>query len=176
MMSHKKYRVTLTADEPDHLDDVLRKGNAAALVLTRARILPTADQADRGPALGDATAADDLEAGLRTISRVRERFVERGSGDCLRRNRQDQPSRVRTRDRAAEAKRIARACSDPPDDRAAWAMQLLADERVELKVVGAISDPTVRRASKNAPSGRGSRSRGASRAGRAGRSPPPWRT
>ena len=88
-------------------------------MLTRARILLKADQADGGPALDDAAIADDLEVGLRTISRVRERFVERGFEDCLRRKKQDRPSRVRTLDGAAEAKLIALACSDPPADRRA---------------------------------------------------------
>ena len=53
-MSQKKYLVTLTPDERDHLDDLLRRGKASALVLTRARILLRADQADGG--LGNLTA------------------------------------------------------------------------------------------------------------------------
>ena len=48
-MPEKKYLVTLTPDERDHLNGLLRKGKAAALVLTRARILLKADQADGGP-------------------------------------------------------------------------------------------------------------------------------
>lgn len=175
-MSQKKYLVTLTPDERDHLNDLLGKGKAAALVLTRARILLKADQADGGPALEDEAIADDLEVGLRTISRVRRRFVERGFADCLRRKTQDKPSRQRTLDGTAEAKLIALACSDPPQDRAAWTMQLLADRLVELKVVDAISDETVRRAMKKIRSSRGSRISGAFRRGRAGRSSRPWRT
>src|SRR5947209_6728785 len=124
-MSQKKYLVTLTTDERDHLDDLLRTGKASALVLTRARILLKADQAEGGPALDDGTIADELEVGLRTISRVRRRFVERGFEDCVRRKKQDRPSRVRTLDGAAEAKLIAVACSDPPDGRAAWTVQML---------------------------------------------------
>lgn len=175
-MSQKKYLVTLTPDERDHLADLLRKGKASALVLTRARILLQADQADGGPALDDQAIADDLGVGVRTISRVRERFVERGFEDCLRRKAQDRPSRPRTLDGAAEARLIALACSDPPDDRAAWTMQLLADKLVELKVVDAVSGTTVRRAMNKTRSDRGSRSSGASRRGRAGRSSPRWRT
>jgi transposase len=175
-MSRKKYLVTLTADERGHLDDLLRRGKVSALVLARARILLAADQADGGPALEDTAIADDLGVGLRTVSRVRRRFVERGFEDCLRRKRQDKPSRPRTLDGAAEARLIALACSDPPDDRAVWTMRLLADKLVELRVVNAVSGTTVRRAMKKTRSSRGSGSSGASRAGRAGRSSPPWRT
>lgn len=175
-MSQKKYLVTPTPDERDHLENLLDKGKASALVLTRARILLKADQADGGPALDDAAIAEDLDVGLRTIGRVRERFVERGFEDCLRRKTQDKPSRERTLDGTAEAKRIALARSDPPADRAVWAMQLLADKLVELKVVDAVSDETVRRAMKETRSSRGSRSSGASRPDPAGRSSRPWRT
>jgi len=175
-MSQKKYLVTLTPDERDHLENLLGTGKASALVLIRARILLKADQADGGPALDDAAIADDLGVGLRTISRVRERFVERGFEDCLRRKRQDKPSRERTLDGAAEAQLIALACSDPPDDRDVWTMQMLADKLVELKVVNTVSDETVRRALKKAPSSRGSRSSGASRPAPAGRSSRRWKT
>jgi Homeodomain-like domain len=175
-MPNKRYLVTLTPDERDHLDDLLGKGKASALVLTRARILRKADQAGGGPAWDDAQIAEALEVGLRTVSRVRERFVERGFEDCLRRKPQDKPSRERKLDGAAEAKLIALACSDPPGDRAVWAMQLLADKLVELEVVDAVCDETVRRAMKKTRSSRGSRSSGASRRGRRASSSPGWRT
>src|SRR5262249_9677976 len=126
-MSQKKYLVTLTADERDHLDDLLHGGRASAGFLPGARILLAADQADGAPALDAAAPADELGVGLRTISRVRRRFVERGFEDCLRRKAQDKPSRPRKLDGAAEAKLIALACSDPPDGQAVWTMQLPAD-------------------------------------------------
>jgi transposase len=173
---NKKYLVTLTPDERDHLDTLLRRGKASALVLTRARILLKADQADGGPAWPDDRIAEALDVGERTISRVRQRFVERGFEDCLQRKPQDQPSRVRKLDGKAEAKLIALACSDPPDGQAVWTMKLLADKLVELEVVDAVSDETVRRVMKKTRSSRGSRSSGASRTGRAGRSSRRWRT
>ena len=175
-MPQKKYLVTLTPDERDHLNDLLRKGEASALVLTRARILLKADQADSGPAWPDDRIAEALDVGERTISRVRRRFVERGFADCLRRKPQEKPSRERKLDGKAEAQLIALACSDPPDGRAAWTMRLLADRLVELEVVDALSDETVRRVMKKTRSSRGSRSSGASRTGRAGRSSRRWRT
>ncbi|WP_162668267.1 IS630 family transposase [Gemmata massiliana] len=147
-MSQKKYVVTLSADERDHLDDLLRTGKVSVLVRTQTRILLRADQADGGPALDDETIADQLEVGLRTISRVRRRFVERGFEDCVRRKKQDRPSRVCKLDGAAEARLIAVACSTPPDGREAWTMQMLADKLIALDVVEAIFDETVRRALK----------------------------
>jgi putative transposase len=60
-----------------------------------------------------------------------------------------------------EALLVALACSQP-DERESWTMQLLADKLVELKVVDAISDETVRRTLKKTTSNRGKRSSGAS--------------
>ena len=175
-MSEKKFRVDLTADERDHLDDLLRKGKASVLVLSRARILLLADQSDLGPAVSGETIAEDLGIGLRTISRVRRRFIERGFEACLQRKPQDRPSRERTLDGTAEAKLIAMACSSPPDGRAVGTMQLLADRLVELKIVETISDETVRRAMKKTRSSRGRRSSGAFRRGRVASSSPAWKT
>ena len=169
-MPEKRYLVTLAPDERDHLNGLLRKGKAAALVLTRARILLKADQADGGPAWDDARIADALGVGERTVGRVRQRFVERGFEAALRRKPQDRPSRERKLDGAAEARLVALACSKAPSGRAEWTMQLLADKLVELGVVDAVSDETVRRALKKTPSSRGRRSSGASRARRAGSS------
>jgi transposase len=165
-MPQKKYLVTLTPEERDHLAQLLSAGKAAALVLTRARILLKADQAAGGPAWDDARIAEALDCGHRTVERVRQRFVEQGVEAALQRKKQDRPSRPRKLDGAAEARLIALACSQPPEGRAGWTMRLLADRLVELEVVDAVSDETVRRAMKKTPSSRGRRSSGASRPAR----------
>jgi hypothetical protein len=50
---------------------------------------------------------------------------------------------------------IALACSQPPDGRKAWTLQLLADRLVELRVVDSVCDETVRRVLKKTRSSRG---------------------
>lgn len=169
-MPQKKYRVTLTAEERDQLTRLLSAGRASALVLTRARILLKADQADGGPAWEDARIAEALDVGQRTVERVRQRCVERGLDAALQRKPQDRPSRLRKLDGAAEARLIALACSAPPEGRVCWTLKLLAGRLVELEVVDAVSDETVRRVLKKTRSSRGRRSSGASRRGRTRRS------
>ena len=71
------------------------------------------------------------------------------------RKKQDKPSRERVLDSRAEAKLIALACSAAPAGRQEWTMQLLADKLVELKIVEAVSDETVRRTLKKTRSSRG---------------------
>jgi transposase len=151
----KKYRVTLTADEREQLAAMIATGKAAAQKLVHARILLKADQADGGPGWTDQRVAEALEVSVATVERVRQRFVEDGLGAALVRKKQDQPSRPPTLDGRAEARLIALACSQPPQGRAAWTMQLLADRLVELKVVAAVCDETVRRCLKKTSSSRG---------------------
>src|SRR5947209_4351221 len=144
----KRYLVTLTPDERDRLTALVSAGTRSALTITRARILLEADQADGGPAWGDARIAEALDCGLRTVERVRQRLVERGLEPALGRERQDKPSRERKFDGAAEARLIALACSAPPEGRARWTLRLLADRLVELEVFEAVGRETVRRALK----------------------------
>ena len=121
----------------------------------RARILLKADAAPGAPAWKDEDIATALEVGRRTVERVRQRFVERGLDGALNRKQQDRPSRERKLDGQAEAHLIALACSEAPDGRKEWTMQLLADKLVELEIVESISDETVRRTLKKTSSSRG---------------------
>jgi Homeodomain-like domain len=126
----------------------LRCGRRSARTLLRARILLKADEAPGGPAWDDARIADALGCGLRTVERVRERFVEQGLDAALHHKSQDRPSRARLFDGSAEAHLIALACSRPPAGRKAWTVRLLADRLIELEVLPAVSRETVRRVMK----------------------------
>jgi transposase len=140
----KRYKVTLDAQERQDLHDLIAAGQAAARKLTHARILLKADAADGGPAWPDHQIADALEVSVATVERVRQRFVEEGLEAALDRKRRERPAREVKLDGHAEAHLIALACSAPPEGRAVWTMQLLADKLVELEVVDSISDETVR--------------------------------
>lgn len=80
---------------------------------------------------------------MRTIDRVKKRFVEEGLEASLERKLTS-----RTYDRKAdgdvEAKLVALCCSDPPKGRSRWSLRLLADRMVELNYVDSISPVTVR--------------------------------
>jgi hypothetical protein len=154
-MPQKKYLVTLIAEERVQLSGLLSAGRSSARTLTRARILLKADQADDGPAWDDGRIADALGCGRRTVERVRQRFVESGVAAALSHKAQTRPSRTPVLDGAAEARLIAVACSEPPDGRAAWTLELLADKLVELAVVESVSRATVRRVLKKTHSSPG---------------------
>jgi transposase len=144
----KRYKVTLETEERQRLHDLIAAGQAAARKLAHARILLKADSAAGGPAWPDWQIAEALEVSTDTVERVRQRFVELGLDAALDRKRRERPPREIKLDGRAEARLIALACSTPPEGRAVWTMQLLADKLVELEIVDSISDETVRLALK----------------------------
>jgi hypothetical protein len=144
----KRYKVTLEAEERQSLLDLIAAGKAASRKLAHAHILLKADAADGGPAWPDYRIAEAFEVSTATVERVRQRFVELGLDAALDRKQRERPPREIKLDGRAEARLIALACSTPPEGRAVWTMQLLADKLVELEVVDSISDETVRLALK----------------------------
>lgn len=151
----KKYKVMLDAEERAYLLGLIGAGKASALKLARARILLKADAGPEGPAWPDASIAEAVEVDVTTVERIRQRCVEQGLEAALQRKTQDHPSRRRKLDGAGEARLVALACSEPPHGRAAWTLQLLADRLVELRVVDAIADETVRQVLKKTNLSRG---------------------
>lgn len=132
----KKYFVKLTPDERADLEALTSKGTARARQIKRALILLAADEGEK-----DAVIATKVRVHLNTVVRIRHRFTEEGLKKAL--NERPRPGNPRRLDGRQEAYVIALACSDPPEGRDKWTMQLLANRLVELKVVESISDDTV---------------------------------
>ncbi|MCU0570089.1 MAG: helix-turn-helix domain-containing protein [Oculatellaceae cyanobacterium Prado106] len=137
-MSQKRYIVDLTDVEVDELKTMLSSGNHSARKLTRARILLQVHQGKT-----DREVARNLGVDLSTVERTREKFVSSTSlSEAL--SERPRPPKPRKLDSKAEALLVATACSDAPDGRSKWTMQLLANRLVALQVVDSISDETVR--------------------------------
>jgi transposase len=136
----KKYKVTLTEEERQDLEQLISRGKGVARKLLHARILLKADET---VGWSDERISEALEVSLSTIGRVRERFVEEGLEAALERKT---PNRVYQRrlDGAQEAHLVALVCSPPPEDRGRWTLQLLAEKMVELEYVEYVSKETVR--------------------------------
>jgi transposase len=141
---NKKYRVTLTTAERQELDGLLARGKADVRRLKHAQILLKADQAEAGPAWPDARIAEALDAGITTVERVRQRFVEEGLASALSPYRGGKRIYSRKLDGAQEAHLVALACSKPPEGRGRWTLRLLARRMVELADVDSVSYETVR--------------------------------
>ena len=141
---NKKYRVTLSTAERQELDGLLARGKADVRRLKHAQILLKADQAEAGPAWPDARIAEALDAGITTVERVRQRFVEEGLASALSPYRGGKRIYSRKLDGAQEAHLVALACSKPPEGRGRWTLRLLARRMVELAYVDSVSYETVR--------------------------------
>ena len=136
-MSHEKYVVNLDDDERKVLTDLIKKGTEKARRISRAHVLLLANE-DKS----DATITATLHTSVSTILRTRKRFVEGNVAGAL--NDQPHPKRGTKLDGKGRALLVATACSTPPEGRAKWTLQLLAERLIELKVVETISDETVR--------------------------------
>ena len=140
---NKRYLVTLTDDERQSLRDLVSKGKAAARAIEHARILLKADVAED---CNDEEISQALDVSIRTVERVRRRFVEDGLESALRPPRVPRPPRKI--DGEVEAHWVALACSDPPAGRGRWTVRLLAQKLVGLGHVNSISHESVRTALK----------------------------
>ncbi len=150
----KKYHVGLTEEEQEELNALVSKGRAAAYKQTHARILLLSDENQADGPMMDQEIAQALRVGTATVERVRRRCVEEGVKAALERKRQLNRRRKKLDDQG-EAHLMALACSQPPEGRVSWTLQLLADGLVEREIVESISTETVRRTLKKTNSSLG---------------------
>jgi transposase len=135
-----RHIVELTEQERNELIELTRSGSPSARKVRRANILLMADQAE----LTDEQIAQALSSSTSTVYRTKRRLVDGGLPHAL--NEATRPGGERKLDAKQEATLIALACTNPPEGRAKWTMQLLADRLVVLlPEVGMVSAETVRR-------------------------------
>jgi transposase len=138
MAMKRVYVVKLREQERTELIQYLRKGRSSARSQTRARILLLSDDD-----LKDDEIATTLKVSKSTVCRIRKRYCEGGLDYALlEKPRSGAPAKV---DGTIEAKITMLACSEPPDGRSKWTLNLLADRLVEMEVVDSISNMTVQR-------------------------------
>ena len=136
-----KHRIlSLTNEQREHLDNLIRTGNAPARVQARARILLHTDRS-QGHARFDKEVAEALRVSAATVIRTRKTFLDEGLEAAL----YDKPRPGATPKITGdiEAQLITLACSDPPQGRARWTLRLLADKMVELGYIDTISNVAV---------------------------------
>ena len=133
-----RYRVELSQAERGELTALLSGGKHAARKLKRAQILLAADAG-----AGDEDIAISVGVGGSTVYRTKRRFLVGNLEEAL--SEEPRPGASRKLSGEEEALLIATACSNPPEGRARWTLELLADELVRLTEHDSISRETVRR-------------------------------
>jgi transposase len=143
------YKVTLTEAERHELESFINKGKSAAKKLSHARVILATDRGEFNNAhnLDYESIAKQLHVSIKTVERVRRRFVEEGVDSAINRKSHSRvkPSIFKGEE---EAQLIVLACSNPPVGRSTWTLKLLADKLVSLDVVKSVSPSTVGRALK----------------------------
>lgn len=140
----EKYRVTLTKEERAELMEIIHKGKHSSQKFRAAYILLNCDRSKYADPITNEQISQALKVGMRTIDRVKKRFVEEGFEQALQRKPADRVYQ-RKADGDVEAHLVALSCSKPPEGQATWSLRLLADKMVELEYVESISHETVRR-------------------------------
>jgi hypothetical protein len=167
----ERYRVSLADEEKAALEGLLGKGKVAARKIAHARILLLADAGQ-----DDEFIAEALAVSSRTVGRVRKRLVTEGLLAALdHRPQPPRPDKVKIKG-DIEQELVRLACSDPPEGRCHWTLQLLADELVALGRVASLSTETVRQSLKKTTSSRGSCRPGACRPTPMANTSGGWRT
>jgi hypothetical protein len=138
-----KYRVTLTEEEREILKRLIQKGHTAGYRIRHAQILLVLDELPANASWTDAQVAAAYESNMRSIGNLCKRFVEAGFEAALERKKRLVPPKIKI-DGEAEAKISALACSEAPEGRSRWTLQLLADTVVELGILDSISDNGIR--------------------------------
>jgi len=137
------YRIKLTKGEVDELKDIINKGSHTSQTFRTAYILLNCDEGEYSQKVTNEQISQVLKVGMRTIDRVKKKFVEEGFEGVLERRPTQRVYDLKM-DGEAEAKLVTLCCSDPPKGYAKWSLRLLADKMVELKYVESISHVTVR--------------------------------
>jgi len=137
------YRIKLTKSEVDELMKIIHKGSHTTQTYRAAYILLNCDEGEYSDKVTNEQVSKDLKIGMRTIDRVKKKFIDEGMEATLERK---PTSRVYDKkvDGDVEAKLVTLCCSEPPKGRSKWSLRLLADKMVELNYVDSISHVTVR--------------------------------
>ena len=139
-MNHK-YIVTLTEDERKMLRELIAKGRTQGYRIKHAQILLKLDEIPKNREWTYGKIKEAYHATPHTICQIAKRFVSGGVEAAL--GRKEQVNRHKKIDGRVEAHMIAIACSEAPEGRERWTLQLIADELVRLGVVESISDTAV---------------------------------
>ena len=137
------YKVTLTKQEREELLRVIKKGKHTSQTYRNAYVLLNTDIGEHSDKIMNEEISKVLKVGMRTIDRIKKRFVEEGFEACLVRKPTSREYE-RKFDGEVEAHLISISCGEPPKGFARWSLRLLADKMVELNYVENISHESVR--------------------------------
>lgn len=138
-----RYTIELTEAEVEELHTIINKGSHTSQTFRTAYILLNCDEGKYSDKVTNEQISKILKVGMRTIDRVKKKFIEEGFEAVLERRLTTRVYEKKS-DGDVEAKLVTLCCSEPPKGFAKWSLRLLAEKMVELKYVESISHVTVR--------------------------------
>ena len=126
----------------DGLEQLARSNKRSVREKTRARILLLSDASRAKGALRVETICKKLRVSPPTVVRVKKAFFERGVVSVFRKEQQHRKARVLGGD--AEAFLIATVCSEAPQGRKRWTLELLQDKVIAAGYVDGVAKETIR--------------------------------
>ncbi len=133
-----RYTIKLSQEEVKELMAIINKGSHTSHTFRTAYILLNCDEGDYSDKATNEQISKLLKVGMRTIDRVKKRFLEEGFEAVLERRANSRVYDVKI-DGDVEAKLVKLCCSEPPPGFAKWSLRLLADKMIELQYVDSIS-------------------------------------
>lgn len=138
----KRYIVSLTEEEQKYLQGLIERRSEKSAVVKRAYALQAADVngSKRWP---DSKISEVYGLRIRTIEKIRQRFVEDGFETVIK-GKPQLRFKDKTFDGKVEAHLVALRCSEPPEGNKCWTLHLLKERMVALGYVESISHETIR--------------------------------
>jgi transposase len=133
-----RYTIKLSQEEVKELMVIINKGSHTSHTFRTAYILLNCDEGDYSDKATNEQISKLLKVGMRTIDRVKKRFIEEGFEAVLERRASSRVYDVKI-DGDVEARLVKLCCSEPPPGFAKWSLRLLADKMIELQYVDSIS-------------------------------------
>lgn len=137
-----RYTIKLSKEEVKELMAIINKGSHTSHTFRTAYVLLNCDEGDYSEKVTNEQISKILKVGMRTIDRVKKRFMEEGFEAVLERRPSSRIYDVKI-DGDVEAKLVQLCCSEPPPGFAKWSLRLLADKMVELRYVDSISHVSI---------------------------------
>jgi transposase len=138
-----RYTIKLIKSEVDELHAIINKGSHTSQTFRTAYILLNCDEGKYADKVTNEQISKVLKVGMRTIDRIKKKFIEEGFEAVLERRPTTRIYEGKS-DGDVEAKLVTLCCSEPPKGYSKWSLRLLVDKMVELKYLESISHVTVR--------------------------------
>jgi len=142
----KRVKIELTPAQREEFTEFLKGGEHNVHLVRRAQIIMALDTSEGRNASRQEDIARIIGVSRQTVNDAKRDFSAAAeTASFLQRKPLEKPPIEPKITGEVEAKIVAIACSPPPEGKARWTLEMLADRTVELKILDSISQMSVHR-------------------------------